>query len=168
MRKSEKSYAGWYFLLVVILIYAVASLIKPEIAIPTLNFFVSIIKKIILVFILVFILLVAVNYFITPEKIMKYFGKKSGIKGWLFAIIGGIISTGPVYMWYPLLSDMQKRGMKTRLIAAFIYNRAIKPALLPLMILYFGVAYTAVLTVVMILLSIPHGMIVEELIEVKK
>jgi len=27
------------------------------------------------------------------------------MKGWLIAILSGILSSGPIYLWYPLLAD---------------------------------------------------------------
>ncbi|KYK27177.1 hypothetical protein AYK26_00595, partial [Euryarchaeota archaeon SM23-78] len=134
----------------------------------SLKFFLEIIKKIILIFILIFILLVIVNRFMTPKKFIKYFGKKSGAKGWLVAIIGGTISTGPLFLWYPLLNDLKNHGVRTGLIATFLYNRAVKPALLPLMIFYFGLAYTIVLAVVMMIASLFQGLIVEKIVGVEK
>lgn len=167
-RKREVSRTGWYFLGIVILFYIVIYFLKPESIMPSFEFFVSIIKKIWWIFILVFVLLVFVNYFITAKSVVKYFGKQSGITGWFAAIVGGIISTGPIYMWYPLLNDLQKKGMRNGLIAAFLYNRAVKPALIPLLIFYFGLMFTIILTVVMIVMSVVQGFVVEKLIEVKE
>ncbi len=165
MKRSEKSYSGWWFLLVVVVIYVVVFLIKPEFLMPSLNFFLSIIKKVIPVFVLVFILLVLVNCLVKPEWLIKHMGKGSGWKGWLFALLGGIVSTGPIYMWYPLLNDLQKKGARDGLLATFLYNRAIKPALLPLMVFYFGVAYVIILTVVMLIVSLLQGMLINKIME---
>ena len=168
MKTSEKSRAGWYFLFIVIVAYIAVFLIKPDAIIPSLKFFVSIIKKIIPVFILVFILLVVMNWIVEPKKIVKHLGKDAGIKGWFYSIIGGIISTGPIYMWYPLLSELQKHKARQGFIAAFLYNRALKPALLPLFIYYFGLVYVVILTIVMIIASIFQGIVIEKVMEVKK
>lgn len=166
MKESEQSRAGWYFLLITAVLTIAVFLIKPDSITLTLNFFISIIKKIIPVFILVFIIMLLINYFVSPKKLARYFGKKAGIKGWLFSIIGGIISTGPIYMWYPMLNDMQKKGVKNKFIATFLYNRAVKPALLPLIIFYFGLIYTIVLTFVMIIASIFQGILTEKLMKI--
>jgi hypothetical protein len=85
----------------------------------------------------------------------------------LIAISGGILSTGPIYMWYPLLNDLQKQGMRPSLIAVFLYNRAVKIPLMPLIIIYFGWIYMIVLLVVMIVVSIAQGWITEKLMEIK-
>ena len=168
MKKTEKSYAGWYFLGVVIVIYAAVALFSTDILFNSLAFFWQIIKKVYRVFILVFALLVVINYAIKPKSIVKHFGKKAGAKGWVWSVLGGIISTGPIYLWYPLLNEMQKHKVRNGYIATFLYNRAIKPALLPLFIFYFGIIYTIVLTVVMLFASIIQGYVVEKIVEAGK
>ncbi|MEA2074619.1 MAG: hypothetical protein U9O85_02630 [Euryarchaeota archaeon] len=65
----------------------------------------------------------------------KYAGEGSGIKGWFLAISAGIISHGPIYIWYPLLKELRDRGMRSGLIAAFMYSRAIKIPLLPYIVI---------------------------------
>jgi len=166
--KNKNNHIRWWFLSVVIIAYLITGLINKNIIASSFIFFFSIIKKIILVFIAVFILMVLTNYFFKPRKLMQYLGKNAGSKGWLISIMGGIISTGAIYMWYPLLNELQKKGMRTAYIAAFLYNRAIKPQLLPLLILYFGLAYTIVLTIIMIVISILQGVIVEKFVGVVK
>ena len=168
MKKSEQSYTAWYFLLGVIIIYVIIALFKPDTLMPSLKFFFDIIIKIIPVFVLIFVLMIIINRFVSTKKLMKYFGKKSGVKGWVAAIITGIISSGPIYLWYPLLNDLQKKGVRNGLVATFLYNRAVKLPLLPLMILYFGLVYTIVLTLVMMIISIFQGLIVEKIVEVGK
>ena len=110
--------------------------------------------------------MVLTNLFVKPKVLMKYLGKNSGFKGWIITIIAGILSSGPIYMWYPLLNDLQRHGMKSGLIAAFLYNRAIKFPLLPLLIVSFGIKYSLVLMTVMILISVVQGMITEKIMEI--
>ena len=167
-KKTEQSQAGWIFLIISVFIFVVVCLIKPEVFLPSLKFGWNIIKKIILVFILVFVLMVITNYFISPKKLTKYFGSTKSIKGWFAAIVTGILSTGPIYMWYPLLNDLQKQGVKNGFIATFLYNRAVKIPLLPVMILYFELKYVILLTAVMVLISVIQGLVVEKIMEVGK
>ncbi len=165
---SDKSYSGWYFLISVVLAYLISLIFSPVKVINSFNFFVQILLKILPIFLMVFVLMALTNYFISPKKLVKYLGKGSGIKGWLLSILGGIISTGPIYMWYPLLNDLQKKGMKPSLIATFLYNRAVKIPQLPMIVLYFGLKYTIVLTFVMMFISVIQGILVEKILEVKK
>ena len=168
IKPTEKSMVGWYFLVAVLLAYAAGFFINTIAIIKSIEFFWTIIQNIIPILVMVFGLLVVINYFIKPEVLLKFLGKEAGMKGWLVSIIGGIISTGPIYMWYPLLNDLQKHGARNRYIATFLYNRAVKIPLLPLFIYYFGVLYVAVLTIVMIATSVLQGVVVEKLMEVGK
>jgi len=160
---SEQSYSGVYFLLSVIILYAIIGIFKTESLLPSLMFSFLIFKNVIPVLVLIFALMSAVNYYVSPESISKHIGKSSGYKKWVFAILGGIISTGPIYMWYPILKELKKQGVGYGFIATFIYNRAIKLPLLPIMLLYFSVKFIAVLTMVMIIASLIIGFIFEKI-----
>ncbi len=166
--KVEISHNPWYFLAGVFILAIFVFLIKPDSFSPSLQSFYSILKQIVPIIFLVFVLMILVNLFVNSKQLLKYLGKESkSVFGWSVAIITGIISTGPIYMWYPLLNDLQKKGVKDGFIATFLYNRAIKPALLPLIIFYFGLAFTIVLTIVMIIISVFQGLIVERILKNK-
>lgn len=153
----------WAFLGATAIIYIVAGLLSPGLAAESLWAFVRIVVNIIPIFLLVFGMMFLANIYLTGKKIARHLGKESGVKGWLFAIGGGILSSGPIYVWYPLLGDLRKKGVRDSLIAAFLYNRAVKIPLLPLMIFYFGWAFTIMLTFLMIVFSILNGLLVERL-----
>ena len=161
---SKVSKNGWYFLGIVVIAYAVAALIKPEFLMPALKYFLKILLKIVPIFALVFAIMFAVNYFVTPKWLVKHLGKDSGVKTWIIAVVAGIISTGPIYMWYPMLSELKEKGVRNGFIATFLYNRAVKPALIPLMIFYFGLSFTIVLMIVIIIFSIIQGIFLEKII----
>ena len=144
---------AWKFLTLVIVIYILTLIFIPEVFFETLDFSKKIFLEIIPIFIIIFILMALSNYFITPKVIIKHL-KGRGMKKWFFVIVGGILSSGPIYMWYPLLGDLKKKGLNNGLIACFLYNRAIKIPLLPIAIAYFGLNYIIILTVVMIIFSI--------------
>ena len=165
--KLKQLPVSWYFLGVIILGYVLLSILNKKIYFESLNIFTQIIYKIIPTFILVFVLMALSNYFITPEFVIKHL-KDKGMKKWFFVIIGGILSSGPIYMWYPLLASLKDKGLSYGLIACFLYNRAIKIPLLPLAIIYFSWQYIIVLTLVMLVASILQGILIDKLMEVKK
>ena len=107
------------------------------------------------------------NYFITPKFIIKHL-KSKGLKKWFFVIIGGILSSGPIYMWYPLLADLKDKGLNYGLIACFLYNRAIKIPLIPIAIFYFSWTYVIILMIVMIFASIVQAILLNKLIKNEK
>ena len=113
----------------------------------------------------VFVLLVLLNLFLKPAHINRFLGKGSGTRGYLFAAIAGIISMGPVFIWYPLLGELREKGATHALVAVFLGNRAVKPFLLPLMISYFGWEYTLILTFLTILSSFVLGYVANLFLE---
>ncbi len=166
MKQTEKSYIGYYFLIVVVILYAIVFLINPIKISESLNFTIKIFKQIIPLFVIVFGLMVIINQFVTPKRISKYLGEEAGIKRWFIAIGAGIISTGPIYMWYPMLKELRKKGVNNGFIATFLYNRAVKPPLIPMIIYYFGIKFTVILTIVMIICSVIQGLIIEKEVKI--
>jgi uncharacterized membrane protein YraQ (UPF0718 family) len=150
-----------YFLAAVILLYLVLFPFAPEGVQKSLWASGSLLIKIIPVFLLVILAMAVIQYFLTPKTVSKYVGQGSGIKGWLLAICTGILSHGPIYAWYPVLKELRQHGMRSGLAAAFLYNRAIKIPLLPLMVYYFGIQFVVILLVWMILASVVEGKIIE-------
>jgi len=107
--------------------------------------------------VLVFVIMLALNLFVKPAQIIRLFGKGLRIKGIVLSLVAGIISMGPIYAWYPLLKNLREEGAGTGPIAIFLYSRAVKPFLLPVMIAYFGWVYVVILTVLTVIASIAIG-----------
>lgn len=158
---------GVIFLLVVTCLYALAFLVDAELMINALVFSAKLLYQLLPVLLLVFVLFFVSNYLVKAEWVHANVGKGSGLRGWIVAAVGGILSAGPIYVWYALLRDLKTKGMRTALIAVFLYNRGIKLPLLPLMIFYFGVTYTLILAIYMTLFSLLNGFLVEKMIEHK-
>jgi len=160
-KSSKNIYYSFSFLIVVIILYVVLFLLTPDKIINSLSASRDIFVNIIPVLILVIFLMGISNYLLKLKKVSKYLGEKSGFKGWFLSALFGILSHGPIYVWYPLLKDLKKHGMRTGLIAVFLYNRAIKIPLLPVMIFYFGIYFVIILCFYMIVASIFQGKIIE-------
>lgn len=158
---GEKVGASGVFLTCVGVAYVILGIIDLELFRNTLPVLGRLILRVLPILILVFGIMFLTNLFFEARSIVRILGKGSGFRGWVFAISGGIISSGPIYMWYPLLGDLKERGMKDSLIAAFLYNRAIKIPLIPMMISYFGWPFTIILSIYMVLFSIVNGLAVE-------
>ncbi len=161
--QEKKGRGGWLFLVLVLIAYGLLGLVNPEATSQSLTFFTHIMAQVLPVLGLVFFLLFVANLVLKPKRIRRYLGKGSGIKGWIAAVLGGILSVGSIYAWYTMLSELQQKGMRNALIAVFLYSRAVKLPLLPLMIHYFGVAYTLVLCLYLISFSVISGIVIEKL-----
>ncbi len=91
------------------------------------------------------------NLFITPVHVSKFLGSGVGIRSVFFSAAAGVISMGPIFAWYPFLKSLQEKGAADFHLANFLSHRALKPALLPMMILYFGWRFSLIFTVFCIL-----------------
>jgi len=162
---SKKNKGKLIFLALVIILYLVLALVNFSLAKQSFLEFLKLLKKIFPIFSLVLFFMFITGLFFNARKITKSLGKNAGLKGWLISIIGGILSTGPSYMWYPLLSELKANGMRDAFIVAFFYNRAVKISILPMMIYYFGLSFVIVLTFYMILFSIINGILMEKFLK---
>jgi len=162
-KKKENKHGGAYFLGIIFLLYLILFLLKPEKIQESLKISGNIFIQIVPWFFLIIFLMGTINYFVTPKTVLKYVGKGSGIKGYFLAIFTGILSHGPIYAWYPLLRDLRNQGMKSGLIAVFLYNRSIKIPLLPFMAYYFSWPFVVTLICFIIIASIVQGQIIQRI-----
>ena len=153
--------ARWLFLAGVILLYGVVLIVRPDAAVSGLSAFGGLVVKVLPVLGIVYGVMLLTNLFIETGQIVRFLGHKSGPLGWIIVIAAGILSAGPIYMWYPLLSDLKEKGMRDALIATFLYNRAVKLPLLPMMIVFLGLEMTIIVTGYMVVFSVANGYIVE-------
>lgn len=159
MRSSIK------FLFVVGLLYGLAFLLDAGMAKQAWVFSIKLLVQLAPVLLLVFVLMFISNLLVEPQWVKDHMGKDSGLKGWLLASIGGILSVGPIYAWFALLRDLGEKGMRPALISVFLYNRGIKLPLLPLMIHYFGLSYTLILAVYITIFSLLGGILLEKIMK---
>ncbi|MBW2431316.1 MAG: hypothetical protein JRF56_20355 [Deltaproteobacteria bacterium] len=154
-----------FFPTFILAIYGALFTVNPDKAIEALGSSGKIFLHIAAPVTLVFGIIVVINLFLKPNHVARFLGRESGIKGMVFSAIGGIISMGPIYAWYPLLKDLREKGAANILIAIFLGNRAVKPFLMPIMISYFGWVYVLILTFFTITGSVVAGYIVRILVK---
>lgn len=166
-QQKHSGTGGWLFLAVVLTGYGISFLLNPESTTEAFTFFRRVMRQVLPVLGLVFLLLFIANLLLAPAKVNKYLGKESGLKGWLASVVAGIFSMGPAYAWYAVMAELQQKGMRTALIATFLYSRAVKLPLLPLMIYYFGLSYTLILCLYLVVFSVISGILIERLLPQK-
>lgn len=154
---------SWWFLIIVAFIYLIMLFLSPTVTLLSLQKSINLIWKIIPALVFVFIIMLLTNLFITQEKVKKYLAKGSGFKKWLASILGGVISMGPIYAWYPFLKDFHKKGASHGFLAAFLYARSVKPFLIPVMVVYFGLLYTALFVLVLLISAFVQGLLFERI-----
>lgn len=154
---------AWHVLAAMVLVYAILAFSAPRVFAESFGFFVQILVKIAPIFVLIFVLMVLLDRYVDNRFLIKQL-RGNKFKAWVFILLGGVLSTGPMYVWYPLLRDLRDKGVRDGEIAAFLYARAIKPAYLPLMVLYFGLFYTGVLSVLVLAAAVLQGLLIGRLL----
>jgi uncharacterized membrane protein YraQ (UPF0718 family) len=145
------------FPVIMLAVYGILFVIMPDKALLAIKSSVNIFFNMLIPLSMIFVLMLLINLFLNPARVAKFLGKGSGIKGIILSAAAGIISTGPIYAWYPLLKDLREKGAGDSSIAIFLYNRAVKPFLLPVMVAYFGWLYVVILTILTVLASVAIG-----------
>jgi uncharacterized membrane protein YraQ (UPF0718 family) len=140
-----------------LLIYGIFLLFVPERTEAALRESGKIGANILWPLLVVFGVMMVLNCFMHPGRVVGLVGEKTGLRGILFASAAGILSMGPIYAWYPFLKDMREKGAGPKLLAVFLGNRAVRPVLLPVIVSYFGWLYTFFLTVFTLLGAIAVG-----------
>ncbi|HEC18824.1 MAG TPA: permease [Gammaproteobacteria bacterium] len=149
--------------------YGLVAIVDINYAQKGVSTFIGMVKTLLPALLLVFLLLILFNLIQNIQsRLAGVTGAGSGIKGWWVAIVGGVLSHGPIYAWYPLLGELRSQGMRPALLAAFLYARSIKLPFLPVMVHYFGLAYTVVFSLYIVLFSLFNGWLTERLLYIGK
>jgi uncharacterized membrane protein YraQ (UPF0718 family) len=168
VKDSKKNYGMLMAMSLAILFYIALYFLNKTVFLQSINKFWESLSMILPFLFMVFVVMVITLFYLKPDKIKKHLGKESGIKGFIIASVAGILSVGSAYLWYPLIAELKDKGMREKLITVFIYNRAIKLHLIPLMVFYFGIKYSAVVALLIFIFSFIIGEIVERITMVKE
>ncbi len=155
------AFRGKYLLLTVGLCYAILLFVNQATALSALLKSSQVLLKILPIIAVVILFTALLNYFLQPKQVARHLGHESGARAWLWSLLAGLISHGPMYAWYPMLEDLRRHGMRDGLIVVFFYSRAIKIPLLPMMVDYFGWGFTLVLSFYILTGALIQGWLLE-------
>ncbi len=161
--QKKQKLGGRFLLPVVILIYLLLYAYDPIKTIDALTKSLAILMHLLPVFVIVVLIMGLIAALMQTKNLAKIIDRQSGIKGWVIAVLGGILSHGSSYIWYQMLANLRANHVRDSLIITFLYTRAIKLPWLPLMISYFGITFTVLLTSYIILGAVIQGLIVEKM-----
>jgi uncharacterized membrane protein YraQ (UPF0718 family) len=163
MKGKNKPFAfrGLYLLSFVVVVYGSVFFFNAQVAGLAIGKSWVVLRKILPILAFVVFFTTLLNFFLRPKKITAHLGKESGAKGWFWALVAGVLSHGPMYAWYPLIEDLRSHGMRDGLIVTFFASRTIKVPLLPMMVDYFGLTFTIVLSFYILIGSVLQGLLLE-------
>ena len=155
---KRRGIGGWVFFALVLALCLGVSAVQPLLGAQLWQSFLALLVRVLPALGLVLALMFVAQLWLTRSRIERWLGRGSGRRGWWLACAAGALSTGPIYPWYALLAELCRKGMRTPLVAVFLYSRALKPQLLPLMALYFGVPFVLVVSVLIVIFALASGL----------
>lgn len=165
MKSKKRNRSGKIMLVIVIATYLTMAIFNSSATYDALLHSFKIVKMILPILAVVIFLTTLLNLFINTKKISKHLGEESGIKGVLIALVSGVLSHGPGYVWFPMLKELHSHGMQDGLIVTFFYARAIKIPWLPMMVSYFGTTFAITLTLYTLLAAVIQGIIANKFLK---
>ncbi|MBN2059236.1 MAG: hypothetical protein JW882_02360 [Deltaproteobacteria bacterium] len=162
-KENRKLSLSWIFLGTVLGLYLIILPFSTQRIMNAIFIDFRTILQMILPLFIAFLIMFFINLYVGPKKIADFMGRRIGIRGVLFSSLAGIISMGPIYAWYPMLKGFREKGVPVFYLSNFLGNRAIKPFLLPMMILFFGWVYTIFFNILVWISSIVASCLVSRL-----
>ncbi len=152
---------GVRFLALVVLAYVILFMTNSQQAQQSLVRALGIITQILPIISVVVLINGLINWWLPAKKMALLFKEQGPKRGWGIAVIAGVLSHGPMYLWYPMLADLRKGGVTEGIIVTYFYARAVKLPLLPLMIDYFGVTFSTILVVYILIAALLQGLVMQ-------
>jgi uncharacterized membrane protein YraQ (UPF0718 family) len=125
-------------------------------------------KEMILVMPPVFVLMGLMEIWIPKDKIQKWLGGGSGIKGAAIAFALGTLPTGPLYVAFPMAGSLLRKGARISNMVIFLGSwAALKIPQLMVEIKFLGIAFTSLRFVLTLAALGLMGMLMEFLLRLK-
>jgi uncharacterized membrane protein YraQ (UPF0718 family) len=134
MKKNKFDYAV-IMAFVVFAAYSFITGFAPGISIVEDNFW-EFIKEMLIALPAMFVLVGLFDVWVSKEKVQKYIGKASGIKGVVLVIMLAFMQAGPLYAAFPVAYILWKKG--TSPVNIFIYLAASSIAKIPMITFEIG------------------------------
>lgn len=151
---------------IVLAIYIVLAMFNPEKILKSVRYSTNILMSVLPILLLVLLFMFLFNL-IDEKKLRKVMENSPQFAQYMVMTILGTLSHGPIYAWYPLMKEFHNKGISYGSVASFLYARGIKLTLLPILVSYFGLKFTIILTVYMLVFSYMQGILIDILMKKK-
>lgn len=113
------------FFVVVAAAYILMFIITPDMGITSIKNSSYYIKEMLIIMPVIFVLTALLDTWIAKEKITKYLGKESKVKGIILSFVLGSISAGPIYAAFPMCVMLHKKGASVRNLVIILSSWAV-------------------------------------------
>lgn len=159
-QSNKNKYSKFIFLSIIALFYGILYFFNPIKSKEAFLYASNVFKEVMPILLLIYVFMVFFN-FIPEKKLKSQITKSSKMLKYIIMSLLGMLSHGPIYAWYPLMTQFKQKGVSLGSIGAFLYARGIKLTLLPLLIHYFGLNFTIILTIVMLFASLAQAVVID-------
>jgi uncharacterized membrane protein YraQ (UPF0718 family) len=113
------------FLILIATSYILLFVIKPDMGVTSIKNSAYYIKEMLMIMPVIFVLTALLDTWIAKEKITKYLGKESKVKGIILSFVLGSISAGPIYAAFPMCVMLHKKGASVRNLVILLSSWAV-------------------------------------------
>ena len=113
------------FLIVVVAAYILMFILKPDMGVTSIKNSAYYIKEMLMIMPVIFVLTALLDTWVAKEKITKYLGKESKVKGIILSFVLGSISAGPIYAAFPMCVMLHKKGASVRNLVIILSSWAV-------------------------------------------
>jgi len=125
-------------------------------------------REMVLILPAVMVMMGLFSAFVSRERVARYLGAASGIKGLLLAVLLGSLPTGPLYVAFPLAAALLKKGARISSVIVFLSAWAcIKIPQEMVEIQFLGLKFMALRLLLTIAFVIPMGILIERMVVVR-
>ena len=150
------------------LVFLTLSIWLPDVAKRSSLVTMDYLKEIVLIMPPVFILMGILEVWIPKDKIQKWLGSESGIKGAALSFALGTLPTGPLYVAFPMAGSLMKKGARVSNMVIFLGSwGALKIPQLIVEVKFLGLPFTILRFILTLLALILIGMLIEYLLLIK-
>lgn len=165
-QKQKKTIVRDYIIMATVIIAAaVVLMFFPDKSGPVLNISKDYLIELAIIFPALIIIIGLFSVWVSKETVGKYIGKSSGVKGIIFAIVLGVLPTGPLYIAFPMAVALLKKGAKISNIIIFISAWACIKLPQELMeIQFLGIEFTLLRLALTVIFVVLMGIMIEKII----
>jgi uncharacterized membrane protein YraQ (UPF0718 family) len=162
MMQAIKRFAGP---LVVLTMYISLSLVRADLATQSSQVAWDYLKEMALIIPPVFLLMGLIEAWMPRDKIQKWLGKESGLKGLFISFILGTLPTGPLYVAFPMAATLIHKGASRMNMVVFLGSwAALKIPQLMVEIKFLGIAFTLLRFILTLAALVFMGLLMEKIL----
>lgn len=148
--------------ILILLIFIALVIFVPNMARNSIIVTLDYLKEMALILPPIFMLMGLIEVWISKDKIQRWIGSESGIKGMAVSMALGTLPTGPLYVAFPMASSLLGKGASVRNIVIFLGSwAALKIPLLVMEIKFLGISFASLRFAITLVILILMGLLIE-------